>query len=140
MKKMITPCIIVTLAALATGCASTADFENVKAQVDALTPQVEKVAQEALTAKTMANDAAQKAAAAEAAANRAASYAKDTNTRIDRMMNAASSKAKVAAKAPVEKAPAKSVEKPKAAEKTKVAVKPAAKAPVKATPKKGKQG
>ena len=67
---------LVAVAALATGCASNSDIQNLQGQIDSLKPQVSSAAADAASAK---------AAAAEAAANRAAQYAQDTNSKLDRM-------------------------------------------------------
>ena len=67
---------LVAVAALATGCASNSDIQNLQGQIDSLKPQVSAASADAASAK---------AAAAEAAANRAAQYAQDTNSKLDRM-------------------------------------------------------
>ena len=85
---------LVAVAALATGCASTSDIENLQGQIDSLKPQVSaasadaasaKAAAAEASAKAAAAEASAKAAAAEAAANRAAQYAQDTNSKLDRL-------------------------------------------------------
>jgi murein lipoprotein len=85
MMKAVKLSALVAVAALATGCASTSDIENLQAQIDTLKPQVSAASSDAASAKAAAAEAAAKAAAAEAAANRAAQYAQDTNSKLDRM-------------------------------------------------------
>jgi len=85
MMKAIKLSAVVAVAALATGCASTSDIENLQGQIDTLKPQVSAAASDAAAAKASAAEASAKAAAAEAAANRAAQYAQDTNSKLDRM-------------------------------------------------------
>lgn len=75
----------VAVAALATGCATNGDIENLQGQIDSLKPQISAASADAASAKAAAAEAAAKAAAAEAAANRAAQYAQDTNSKLDRM-------------------------------------------------------
>ena len=76
MMKAVKLSALVAVAALATGCASNSDIQNLQGQIDSLKPQVSSAAADAASAK---------AAAAEAAANRAAQYAQDTNSKLDRM-------------------------------------------------------
>ena len=76
MMKAVKLSALVAVAALATGCASTSDIENLQGQIDSLKPQVSAASADAASAK---------AAAAEAAANRAAQYAQDTNSKLDRL-------------------------------------------------------
>ena len=76
MMKAVKLSALVAVAALATGCATNGDIENLQGQIDSLKPQV---------AAASADAASAKAAAAEAAANRAAQYAQDTNSKLDRM-------------------------------------------------------
>jgi len=85
MIKAIKLSAVVAVAALATGCASTSDFEALEGRVGALESKVQSVAADAASAKSSAAEASSKAAAAEAAANRAAQYAQDTNSKLDRM-------------------------------------------------------
>ena len=76
---------LVAVAALATGCATNGDIENLQGQIDALKPQVSAAASDAASAKAAAAEASARASAAEAAANRAAEYAQDTNSKLDRL-------------------------------------------------------
>ncbi|MFM8341724.1 MAG: Lpp/OprI family alanine-zipper lipoprotein [Methylomonas sp.] len=76
MMKAVKLSALVAVAALATGCASNSDIQNLQGQIDSLKPQVSAASADAASAK---------AAAAEAAANRAAQYAQDTNSKLDRM-------------------------------------------------------
>ncbi len=85
MMKVVKLSALVAVAALATGCASTSDIENLQGQIDALKPQVSAAASDAASAKAAAAEASSRASAAEAAANRAAEYAQDTNSKLDRM-------------------------------------------------------
>lgn len=85
MMKAIKLSAVVAVAALATGCATNGDIENLQGQIDSLKPQVSAAASDAAAAKASAAEASAKAAAAEAAANRAAQYAQDTNSKLDRM-------------------------------------------------------
>jgi len=78
MMKVVKLSALVAVAALATGCASQSDIDNLQGQIDTLKPQVSAAAADAAAAKASA-------AAAEAAANRAAQYAQDTNAKLDRM-------------------------------------------------------
>ena len=85
MMKAVKLSALVAVAALATGCATNGDIENLQGQIDSLKPQVAAASADAASAKAAAAEAAAKAAAAEAAANRAAQYAQDTNSKLDRM-------------------------------------------------------
>lgn len=85
MRKIVKISAVLITAALATGCASTSDIDNLQEQINGLRTQVNSASSDAASAKEAAADAASKAAAAEAAANRAAQYAQDTNSKLDRM-------------------------------------------------------
>lgn len=82
----------VAVVAMATGCATNGDIENLQGQIDSLKPQISAATADAAAAKAAAAEAAAKAAAAEAAANRAAQYAQDTNSKLDRMFQRAQHK------------------------------------------------
>ena len=71
MMKAVKLSALVAVAALATGCASNSDIQNLQGQIDSLKPQVSAASADAASAK--------------AAANRAAQYAQDTNSKLDRM-------------------------------------------------------
>jgi murein lipoprotein len=85
MMKAVKLSALAAVAALATGCASTSDIDNLQAQIDALKPQVTAAASDAASAKAAASEASSRAASAEAAANRAAQYAQETNAKLDRL-------------------------------------------------------
>ena len=85
MKKMVKLSMLVLVASLVVGCASTSDIENLQSQIDGLKSSVASASSDAQSALSAANDAAAKAAAAEAAANRAAQYAQDTNSKLDNL-------------------------------------------------------
>lgn len=75
--------MIALVSAMAVGCASTSDIDNLQSQIDGLKTSVAQASSDAASAQSAAAEAASKAAAAEAAANRAAQYAQDTNSKLD---------------------------------------------------------
>ncbi|GAB6139525.1 hypothetical protein JCM14076_02540 [Methylosoma difficile] len=85
MKKVMKLTMIAAVAAMAVGCASTSDIDNLQSQIDGLKTSVAQASSDAASAQSAAADAASKAASAEAAANRAAQYAQDTNAKLDSM-------------------------------------------------------
>jgi outer membrane murein-binding lipoprotein Lpp len=85
MKKVMKLTLIALVAAMAVGCASTSDIDNLQSQIDGLKTSVAQASSDAASAQSAAADAASKAASAEAAANRAAQYAQDTNSKLDSM-------------------------------------------------------
>lgn len=85
MKKLAKFSAIILATGLASGCASTSDFDMLKSRVDALENKVSKVSADVNAVKASADQANARAAAAEAAANRAANYAQDTNSKLDNM-------------------------------------------------------
>lgn len=76
--KLLKLSVVVLIAGLAVGCASTSDIDNLQGQINTLKTDV-------ASAKDSAADASTRAAAAEAAANRAANTAEEVNTKLDRM-------------------------------------------------------
>ncbi len=85
MIKTVKISAVILAAALATGCASTSDIENLQSQIDGLKSDIASASSTANQALSAAQGAATNAASAEAAANRAAQYAEDTNSKLDRM-------------------------------------------------------
>ncbi len=85
MKKLVKLSIVVLVAGLVVGCASSTEIDNLQSQIDGLKTSVAQASSDAASAQSAANDAASRAAAAEAAANRAAQYAQDTSSKLDSM-------------------------------------------------------
>lgn len=77
--------MIAMVASLVVGCASSSEFDQLKAEVEGLKTSVAQASSDAASAQSAAADASAKAAAAESAANRAAQYAQDTNSKLDNL-------------------------------------------------------
>lgn len=77
--------MISAIVALASGCASTSDVENLQSQIDSLKPVVASAEQHAADAHKVAASAEQHAIAAHAAADKAAQACVDMNSKLDKL-------------------------------------------------------
>ncbi len=80
MKTMTKAAIMTLVAALAVGCATNSDVENIQRQIDGLKTSVAQASSDAASAQAAASDA-------KAAAERAAQYAQETNSKLDKMFH-----------------------------------------------------